>query len=57
VGGKIKNIMQDEHVKDVLKTGSWLLKVWVYVGIPLAVVWCIFVLFMVLRIWNQTGLI
>ena len=53
----MKNIMQDEHVKDVLKTGSWLFKVWVYVGIPLAVVWCIFVLFMVLRIWNQTGLI
>ena len=49
--------MQNEHVNNMLKTGSKLFKVWVYVVIPLAVVWFIFVLFMVLRIWNQTGLI
>ncbi len=53
----MKNVMQNEHVKDMLKTGSKLFKVWVYVGVPLTLIFFIFVLIMILRVWHQIGLI
>ena len=47
--------MQNEHVNNMLKTGSKLFKVWVYIGIPLSVIFFAFVLFFILRIWSQLG--